>query len=145
MPPIKILLIEDNPGDIDIVHEMLPVTGPMGFQFESVSRLSEALARLERKGIDLVLLDLGLPDSQGLQTFHKLRKAVPAVPVIVLSGANDQDLAVTAVRDGAQDYLVKRADQRESAGSVRSGMPWNASNSWQNCGRRWPTSRPSAA
>ncbi len=107
MPPIKILLIEDNPGDIDIVHEMLPVTGPMGFQFESVSRLSEALARLERKGIDLVLLDLGLPDSQGLQTFHKLRKAVPAVPVIVLSGANDQDLAVTAVRDGAQDYLVK--------------------------------------
>jgi DNA-binding response OmpR family regulator len=79
----------------------------LNFQVEPAARLSEALARLERKGIDLVLMDLGLPDSQGLHTFHALRQAAPGIPVIVLSGNDDQELAIAAVRDGAQDYLVK--------------------------------------
>ena len=104
---LRILIVEDNPADTDFIQELLPVTGPVSFQVESVVRLSEALTRLERKGIDLVLLDLGLPDSQGLQTFHKLREAVPGVPVVVLTGTNDHEMAVRAVRDGAQDYLVK--------------------------------------
>ena len=104
---LRILVVEDNPADADLIHEMLPQTGPLNFQIESVSRLSGALARLESKGIDLVLLDLGLPDSQGLQTFQKLQKAAPDIPVIVLTGTDDQELAVAAVRDGAQDYLVK--------------------------------------
>jgi PAS domain S-box-containing protein len=104
---LRILVVEDNPADADFIHEMLPETGAMSFQVESVSRLSQALTRLESKGIDLVLLDLGLPDSQGLQTLHKLRKAAPDVPVIVLTGTDDQELAFTAVRHGAQDYLVK--------------------------------------
>ena len=79
----------------------------MNFQIESVARLSQALTRLESQDIDLVLLDLSLPDSQGLQTFHTLRKAAPDIPVIVLTGTDDQELATAAVRDGAQDYLVK--------------------------------------
>jgi len=104
---LRILIVEDNPADADLIREMLPQTDSLHFQAESVHRLSGALARLERRDIDLVLLDLGLPDSQGLPTFHALRKAAPDIPVIVLSGNDDQDLAIAAVRDGAQDYLVK--------------------------------------
>ena len=104
---LRILIVEDNPADADFILELLPETGPVSFQTESVSRLAEALTRLESKGIDLVLLDLGLPDSQGLPTIQTLRKAVPDIPVIVLSGTNDDALATTAVGVGAQDYLVK--------------------------------------
>ena len=104
---LRILIVEDNPADTDLIREMLPQTDSLRFESESVPRLSGALARLERKDIDLVLLDLGLPDSQGLPTFHALRKAAPGIPVIVLSGNDDQELAIAAVRDGAQDYLVK--------------------------------------
>jgi DNA-binding response OmpR family regulator len=105
--PLRILIVEDNPADADFIREMLPQAGPLNFQVESVPRLSGALVRLERKDIDLVLMDLGLPDSQGLETFHALRKTAPGVPVIVLSGNDDQELAIAAVREGAQDYLVK--------------------------------------
>jgi DNA-binding response OmpR family regulator len=104
---LRVLVVEDNPADADFIQETLAETGPVCFQVESVSRLSDAFARLESKDIDLVLLDLGLPDSQGLQTLHKLREAAPAIPVIVLTGTDDQELALTSVRDGAQDYLVK--------------------------------------
>ena len=104
---LRLLVVEDNPADADFIHEMLPQAGPAGFEIESVARLSEALTRLESKDIDIVLLDLGLPDSQGLQTFHTLRKVAPDIPVIVLTGNDDQELAVAAVRHGAQDYLVK--------------------------------------
>jgi CheY-like chemotaxis protein len=104
---LNILIVEDNPADTDLIREMLPSAGPLQLKVEPVPRLSGALARLERKDIDLVLMDLGLPDSQGLETFHALRKAAPGIPVIVLSGNDDQELAIAAVRDGAQDYLVK--------------------------------------
>jgi hypothetical protein len=104
---LRVLIVEDNPADADFIQETLAEAGPVSFLVESVSRLSEAFTRIESKGIDLVFLDLGLPDSQGLQTLHKLREEAPEVPVIVLTGTDDQELAVTAVRDGAQDYLVK--------------------------------------
>ena len=104
---LRVLVVEDNPADVDFIHEMLPQAGPLNFKIESVERLSKALTRLERKDVDLVLLDLGLPDSHGLTTFHKLRQAAPDVPVIVLTSTDDEELAVTAVQDGAQDYLVK--------------------------------------
>ncbi|MEI6279555.1 MAG: response regulator [Verrucomicrobiae bacterium] len=104
---LRILVVEDNPADADFIRETLPESGPLSFEAESVTRLSEALTRLGGKGIDLVLLDLGLPDSQGMQTFHLLHQAMPDIPVIVLSGIDDQELAVAAVQDGAQDFLVK--------------------------------------
>jgi PAS domain S-box-containing protein len=104
---LRVLFVEDNPADIDLIREMLPETGPVSFRLESVPRLSEAVSRLEDGDIDLVLLDLGLPDSHGLQTFHKLREAAPDIPMVVLTGNTDQETAVAAVREGAQDFLVK--------------------------------------
>jgi PAS domain S-box-containing protein len=104
---IRVLLVEDNQADVDLIREMLPETGAICFRIESVSRLSEALILLQVDNIDLVLLDLGLPDSQGISTFHTLHKAAPDLPMIVLTGNSNQELAVTAVKEGAQDYLVK--------------------------------------
>jgi putative two-component system response regulator len=104
---LHILIVEDNQADVDLIRETLPDTGLVSFRIESVSRLSDAFARLSNEGVDLVLLDLGLPDSQGLETFHKLSEATPHLPVIILTGNDDQEAAVAAVRNGAQDYLVK--------------------------------------
>jgi signal transduction histidine kinase/CheY-like chemotaxis protein len=111
---LHVLVVEDNPADADLIREALPETGPASFAVESVPRLGDALARLKRGGLDLVVLDLGLPDSQGLDTFVTLRAAAPTVATIVLTGTDDLDLAVAAVREGAQDYLVK--------GQVAGGM-----------------------
>jgi PAS domain S-box-containing protein len=104
---IRVLLVEDNQADVDLIREMLPETGAICFQIESVPRLSDALVRLKGGDVDLVLLDLGLPDSQGISTFQAVRKAALDVPIIVFTGNADQELAVTAVKEGAQDYLVK--------------------------------------
>ena len=104
---LRILIVEDNPADADLIREMLPPAGPLRFQIETAPQLSAALARLARQDIDLVLLDLGLPDSQGLPTFHALQKVAADIPVIVMTGNDDQELSLAAVRDGAQDYLVK--------------------------------------
>ena len=105
---LRILVVEDNPADAEWIRELLPESGPVVFQTECVVRLAAALDRLESPGIDLVLLDLGLPDSQGLATFRQIRRENPQVPVIVLSGTEDDNLALEAVREGAQDYLGKR-------------------------------------
>ena len=105
--PMKILLMEDNPGDARLIREMLADAGGQGFAIEWVSRLAEGLERLGRGGIDLVLLDLDLPDSQGLDTFIKAHAQAPQVPFVVLTGLADETLALTAVRKGAQDYLFK--------------------------------------
>ncbi len=103
----KILLIEDNPGDVRLIQEMLTQAIQDGYQLECADRLSKGLKRLGMGGIDLVLLDLGLPDSQGLRTFDKVHAQAPAVPIVLLTGLDDKMLALQAVRQGAQDYLVK--------------------------------------
>ncbi|MFZ2956783.1 MAG: response regulator [Candidatus Ozemobacteraceae bacterium] len=104
---LHLLIVEDNPGDVDLMREALPETGPIEFHCEAVQRLSEALSRLATGGIDLVISDLGLPDSQGLATFRILRKRAPNVAIIVLTDNDDQEMAIAAVREGAQDFLVK--------------------------------------
>jgi diguanylate cyclase (GGDEF)-like protein len=104
---LHVLIVEDNPADVDLMREALPETGPIQFQSESVPRLSDGIARIAAGGIDLVMTDLGLPDSQGLATFRKLRQAAPDLAIIVLTGNDDQEMAVAAVREGAQDFLVK--------------------------------------
>jgi putative two-component system response regulator len=101
------LIIEDNQADVDLIREALPETGPVSFRFETVTRLSEALLRLKSGGIDLILLDLGLPDSQGLKTYHNLSEATSHIPVIILTSDDNEEMAVFAVREGAQDYLIK--------------------------------------
>ena len=103
----RILLVEDNPGDVDLIREMLSETGAVSFSVDSVQRLSEALSWLKGHTVDVVLLDLGLPDNQGLDTYLNIKAAAPEVPTIILTGNVDQDTAVTSVREGAQDFLVK--------------------------------------
>jgi MinD-like ATPase involved in chromosome partitioning or flagellar assembly/FixJ family two-component response regulator len=101
-----VLLIEDNPGDARLLLEWLSGAGGE-FAMEWADNLSKGLEVLERGHIDVVVLDLRLPDSRGFETFARVRKHAPQVPIIVLSGIDDEALAVQAVREGAQDYLVK--------------------------------------
>ena len=106
---IKVLLIEDNPGDARMIEEMLSnseVSGTL-FDVENADRLSVGLTRIQKGGIDAVLLDLGLPDSAGLGTFEKVYDQAPEVPIVMLTGLDDTELALEGVRMGAQDYLVK--------------------------------------
>ena len=104
---LKVLLIEDNPGDARWIQLMLAEGGGESFELEQVDRLAGGLDRLAAGGIGMVLLDLSLPDSQGLGTFARLHAQAPAVPIIVMSGLDDETVAVQAVHGGAQDYLVK--------------------------------------
>jgi len=104
---IKILLIEDNPGDARLIQEMLSEIKDAKFNFSCVDRLSKGLEFLTKGDIDIVLLDLSLPDSQGLDTFLKLHQTVPDIAVIVFTGLDDSTIGVKAVQEGAQDYLVK--------------------------------------
>src|SRR3954468_2842374 len=104
---VKVLLVEDNPGDARLIQIMLQEAGNGLFEIETADKLGPALSRLDRDGIGLVLCDLSLPDSHGLETFEKLHEHARRVPVIVLSGLNDTTLAVQAVHEGAQDFLVK--------------------------------------
>jgi signal transduction histidine kinase len=104
---INVLIIEDNAGDARFVQETLKGTPGPGYQVEWVNDLSSGLARLARGGIDALLLDLGLPDNEGLAALALIKSVAPSVPVVVLSGADDEQFAVEAVQAGAQDYLVK--------------------------------------
>jgi phosphoserine phosphatase RsbU/P len=101
-----ILLVEDNPGDADLVRLRL-VEGNSEVSVNCVPRLSDALACLDVETPSLVLLDLNLPDSHGAETFRKVVKKAPNVPVVILSGQDDEALAIKALHQGVQDYLVK--------------------------------------
>ncbi|MBN2444395.1 MAG: response regulator [Spirochaetales bacterium] len=102
-----VLLIEDNKGDARLLEEMLYEAGEASFKLLCADRLETGLKYLKRGGIHLVLLDLGLPDSEGFGTFKKIYNSVPNIPIIVMTGMDDEKMAVDAVREGAQDYLVK--------------------------------------
>src|SRR5579863_2651682 len=104
---VHVLMIEDNAGDARLVMEALRGTANPAYRVDWVDRLSIGLARLADGGVDVVLLDLGLPDSQGLDALPQIRSVAPAVPVVVLSGVGDEEFAVEAVQAGAQDYVVK--------------------------------------
>lgn len=105
--PINALLIEDNPGDARLIRDLLAESGGPGFHLEWADSLSSGLERLANNGIDVVLLDLSLPESFGLHTFVKTYTQAPDVPIVVLAGLDDETVAVEALRLGAQDYLVK--------------------------------------
>ena len=105
--PVKILLIEDNPGDARLIREMLADAKGVRADLEWADRLTTGLERLAVGGIDVVLLDLALPDSQGLDTFARTHARAPDVAIVVLTGLDDESLAVEAMGAGAQDYLVK--------------------------------------
>jgi len=119
---IRILLIEDNPGDARLVHELLwgATGGASRFEIELADRLSRGLERLSTEKMDVVLLDLGLPDSKGLDTLQRLREQTEKAVVVVLTGLDDEEVAVQCLQHGAQDYLVKgRFDSHLLGRSVR--------------------------
>jgi two-component system sensor histidine kinase/response regulator len=103
----SILLIEDNPADARLIREMLRNAPDDTTCIGHADCLRLAIPEIEAKAPDSILLDLGLPDSQGLETLLAVQKRFPELPVVVLTGLNDQAFAGDAVRAGAQDYLVK--------------------------------------
>ena len=105
--PVKILLIEDNPADARLVREWLKEAGKEQFQLEQADRLDAGLELLTERDYDMVLLDLGLPDSQGLGALQAVRTQAPATPIVVLTGLSDEAVGMRAVQEGAQDYLIK--------------------------------------
>ena len=106
---IPILLVEDNPGDARLIREMLREPGGEWFMLTQADRLASGLEALQGGRVGLVLLDLTLPDSVGLDTFMRFHARAPEVPIIVLTGTDDEELALNAVKNGAQDYLIKGA------------------------------------
>src|SRR5579884_3980404 len=104
---VRVLLVEDNPADARYLRESLADAGVFGVHFTHVTRLSDALKRLEGEHFEVVLLDLSLPDETGIETLVRMHAKAPNVPIVVLTGLDDEALAIKAVREGAQDYLVK--------------------------------------
>lgn len=103
----KILLVEDNPGDAELIKTILHSDTNSGFSIHVEERLSSAVSFLSDNNVDIVLLDLGLPDSQGLGALIKIKQAFPHIPVIVITGNEDESVGVKAVQNGAQDYILK--------------------------------------
>jgi two-component sensor histidine kinase len=105
--PLQILLVEDNAGDVRLLREMFATERPDSYEITHMPRLGMALNHLAKGNVDIVLLDLGLPDGEGLDTARRVRKLAPGVPLIVLTGRDDDAAVAEAMREGAQDYLVK--------------------------------------
>ncbi len=103
----KVLLVEDNPEFASVIKLILQQEIPELFQVAHASQLSEALAQLDQKEFDIILLDLSLPDSDGFDTFSEVHARAPRLPIVVLTARNDESLAMRAVQAGAQDYLLK--------------------------------------
>jgi DNA-binding Lrp family transcriptional regulator len=106
-PKKNILLIEDNKADVRFIEELLKKSPDLLFDLESYSRLSEGLNCLETKEFDLILLDLTLPDSDKLSTLESFIDITSKIPIIVLTGFDDKEIALNSLKKGFQDYLVK--------------------------------------
>jgi response regulator RpfG family c-di-GMP phosphodiesterase len=111
---IKALLIEDNPGDAFLVRDLLADKMAIIIDLKHVSNLTAGIGQIRAGGLDIVLLDLGLPESHGIDTLKLLLPEAGNLPVIVLTGLSDNDTGALAVNNGAQDYLIK--------GDVSSGL-----------------------
>lgn len=114
----RLLLVEDNPGDARLLREMLNEPGSHNIELTHMASMGEAEAHLAEHAADIILLDLGLPDAQGLAAVRRTRAAAPRAPLVVLTGLDDESLAAQTLKEGAQDYLVK--DQIETRGLLRA-------------------------
>jgi len=104
---IKILLIEDNPGDAYLIEEHLEEFANFSYEFKNVGTLNEALGVLKKQPFDVILLDLELPDSCGINTFLNIHNKNPLIPIIILTGLSDKTIESYALKKGAQEFLVK--------------------------------------
>ena len=122
-PIQRLLLVEDNAGDARLLREMISEGGAHGVEWTHVESLAAAEKHLADGEVDLILLDLGLPDAQGLETLRRAKLAAPRIPVVVLSGLDDESLALEALHQGAEDYLVKgQISARELRRSMRHAV-----------------------
>jgi len=117
-PTTKILLVEDNPGDALLLREALAEITQFRFELTHRETLKQTFEFLAKNKPDVILSDLGLPDSQGLETIRHLHEAAPQTPLVLLTALNDESLAIQSLEEGAQDYLVK--------GQIDSGSLWHA-------------------
>jgi len=116
----SVLLIEDNLGDIVSIRTMISELSDGCFELKFAESLGEALTILRNENFDVILMDLGLPDSQGFRTFTQVHNKMPELPIIIITGLEDEDLGVNAVKEGAQDYLVKgQVDKKLLARSLK--------------------------
>jgi len=121
--PLHILLVEDNPGDVRLLKEMFSKERPGSYELVHLPRLGLALNYLAKGGADIVLLDLGLPDGDGMDIVRRVRKLAPQVPLIVLTGRDDDAAVAEAMLEGAQDYLVKgQIEQRALPRALRHAI-----------------------
>jgi two-component system cell cycle sensor histidine kinase/response regulator CckA len=104
---IKILLIEDNLGDTYLIEENLEEFADFSYEIKNVETLNEALSVLNNQPFDVILLDLVLPDSHGINTFLSIHNINPLVPIIILTGVSDKTIESYALKEGAHDFLVK--------------------------------------
>ncbi len=111
---LQILLVEDNPAEALLLRELLSEIRTPLHRVIHLTRLDDAMARLSSVGADAILLDLSLPDVRGLETVVRMRRAAPGVPIVVLTGLDDDAVALQAVQNGAQDYLVKGSVDTEA-------------------------------
>ncbi len=112
------LLIEDNPGDARLLREMFSEQGLHAATFTHVASMGAAEKHIAELAVDIILLDLGLPDAQGLEGVRRIRAAAPRVPLVVLTGLDDESVAAKALQEGAQDYLIK--GQIDARGLLRA-------------------------
>src|ERR1044072_703853 len=103
----EILLVEDNLGDARLAQELLNECPDLDVHVTNVGRVSDARSVLSKQAVDLIFLDLGLPDSKGLEGLRRLTSMMLNAPIIVLTGSDDKTLALEALKHGAQDYLIK--------------------------------------
>jgi len=104
---IKILLIEDNPGDAYLVEDHLEEFANFSYEIKNIGTLGEALSVLKEQSFDVIVLDLGLPDSYGINTFLRIYNENPLIPIIILTGVSDETIESCAVEKGAKNFLVK--------------------------------------
>lgn len=116
-PTTRILLVEDNPGDVRLMREALAETPDIPFELVHCETGTQAIDFLAKNSVDVVVCDLGLPDSQRLETVRLLHGAAPEVPLVVLTSLDDETLTGPALQEGAQDYLVKA--------QLNSGLLWH--------------------
>ena len=115
---LNVLLVEDNVGDARLMMELLKEYENLEYTIHHVIRLSDALQILNEHQIDIILLDLSLPDSFGFETFTSMRDQAQNIPIVLLTGLDDENLAVNALKQGAQDYILK--GQLDSALLIRA-------------------------
>jgi signal transduction histidine kinase len=104
---LHVLLVEDNAADARLLRQMFSKESPDSFVLTHLTRMHDAEALLAKGGVDIVLLDMGLPDGHGIETVRRARAAAPSIPIVVLTGLEDEALAAEAIKEGAQDYLMK--------------------------------------